>query len=173
MILSIPMALLLTVALPAAEQATNSQAATIAPFLGEEVAVVVHIDLTKWDAQTFFRGVLGKLADEDELSSATKSIDGTVAALKAAGAKDLFLLFDPADFPGLPAAVVPLSDGADAKAIATVLSGGTPRNPFRWPASETIHGAVVAGTPAGLASIRNASAQGSPRADRRDGRGGS
>jgi len=150
------LALLLTVAVPTAEQAASTKATAIAPFVGEEVAVVVYLDLTKWDAQTFFRRVLGKLAEEDDFSDATKAIDGTVAALKAAGAKDLFLLLDPADFPGLPGAVVPLVDGADGKAIATVLSGGTRRNPFRWPAAETIRGAVVAGTPAGLASIRNA-----------------
>ena len=156
MFLSIPMALLLAVAVPTAEQAASTQATAIAPFLGEEVAVVVHLDLTKWDAQTFFRRVLGKLADEDDLSAGTKAIDRSVAALKAAGAKDLFLLVDPADMPGLPAAVVPLVDGADGKAIAAALSGGTPRNPFRWPASETIRAAVVAGTPARLARLRNA-----------------
>jgi hypothetical protein len=162
MFLSIPMALLLTVAAPTAEQAASTKAATIAPLVGEEVAVVVHIDLTKWDTQTFFRRVLGKLAEEDELSAGTKLVDDSVAALKTAGAKDLFLLLDPADFPGLPAAVVPLMDGADAKAIATVLSGGARRNPFRWPATETIRGAVVAGTPAGLASIRNAALKARP-----------
>ena len=122
MFLSIPMALLLTVAVPTQEPA-DAKAAAVAPFVGEEVAVVVHIELTKWDAQTFFRRVVGKLADEDDLSAATKLIDGSVAALKAAGAKDLFLLFEPADMPGFPVAVVPLVDGADGKAIAAVLTG--------------------------------------------------
>jgi Protein of unknown function (DUF1559) len=162
MFLSIPLALLLAVAVPTAEQAASSKAMAIAPFLGEEVAVVVQIDLTKWDAQTFFRSVLGKLADEDDLSAGTKAIDRSVAALKAAGAKALFLLFEPADMPGLPAAVVPLVDGADGKAIAEALSGGTPRNPFRWPASETIRAAVVAGTPARLARLRNAEPKARP-----------
>jgi hypothetical protein len=156
MFLSIPVALLLTVAVPPAEQAAGTQAAAIAPFLGKEVAAVVHIDLTRWDTQTFFRRVLGKLVDEDNLNADTTAIDSSVAALKAAGARDLFLLFEPADMPGLPSAVVPLVDEADGKAIARVLSGGTSRNPFRWPASETIRGGVVAGTPAGLARIRNA-----------------
>jgi prepilin-type processing-associated H-X9-DG protein len=155
MFLSIPMALLLTVAVSAQEPA-DARAAAVAPFVGEEVAVVVHIELARWDAQSFFRRAVSKLADEDDLSAGTKLIDGSVAALKAAGAKDLFLLFEPADMPGLPVAVVPMVDGADGKAIAAVLSGGARRNPFRWPASETIRGAVVAGTPAGLARIRNA-----------------
>lgn len=162
MFLSIPVVLLLTVAVPTAEQAASTQATAIAPFLGEEVAVVVHIDLTKWDTQPFFRRVLGKLADEDDLSTGTRALDSSVAALKAAGAKDLFLLFEPADMPGLPAAVVPLVDGADGKSIATALSGGVRSNPFRWPATETIRGAVVAGTPAGLARIRNAEPKARP-----------
>ena len=137
------------------QEPADAKAAAVAPFVGEEVAVVVHIELTKWDAQTFFRRVVGKLADEDDLSAATKLIDGSVAALKAAGAKDLFLLFEPADMPGLPTAVVPLADGADGKAIAALLTGSVRRNPVRWPATETIRGAVVAGTSARLASIRN------------------
>ena len=158
----LPMALLLAFAVPTAEQAASTQATAIAPFLGEEVAVVVHIDLTKWDAQTFFRRVLGKLVDEDDLNADTKAIDSSVAALKAAGAKDLFLLFEPADIPGLPTAVVPLVDGGDDRAIATALSGGVRSNPFRWPATETIRGSVVAGTPAGLARIRNAEPKARP-----------
>ncbi len=64
--------------------------------------------------------------------------------------------------PGLPAAVVPLVDGADGKSIAAALSGGVRSNPFRWPATETIRGAVVAGTPAGLARIRNAESKARP-----------
>jgi hypothetical protein len=155
MFLSIPMALLFTAAVSTQEPA-DARAAAVAPFVGEEVAVVVHIELARWDAQSFFRRVVGKLADEDDLSAGTKLIDGSVAALKAAGAKDLFLLFEPADMPGLPVAVVPLVDGADGKAITAVLSGSMRRNPFRWQASETIRGAIVAGTPAGLARIRNA-----------------
>ncbi len=162
MFLSIPMALLLAVAAPVAEQAASTKATAIASFLGEEVGVVVHVDLTRLNVQTFVRRVLGKLADEDDFSAGAKAIDGSIAALKAAGAKDLFLLFDPADMPGLPAAVVPLADAADAKAISAVLSGGAPKSPLRWPASETIRGAVVAATPAGLARIRSAEPKARP-----------
>jgi prepilin-type processing-associated H-X9-DG protein len=58
--------------------------------------------------------------------------------------------------------VVPLVDGADGKSIATALSGGVRSNPFRWPATETIRGAVVAGTSAGLVRIRNAESKARP-----------
>jgi hypothetical protein len=157
MFLSIPLAMLLFAALPGEEPAANAPATAIAPFLGDEVAAVVHIDLKKWGASTFFRRVLGPLADEDDLSSGFKAIDSSVAALKTAGAGEVFLLFDPAHVPpALPTAVVPLAEGADGKAIAAVLSGSMPRNPFRWPSAETIRGAVVADAPDGLASMRTA-----------------
>ena len=162
MFLSIPAALLLTVVVPAAGQAASTQATSIASFLGEEVILVAHVDLTRWDAQSFFRRVLAKLADEDDRDAGTRAVDRSVAALKAAGAKDLFLLLEPAGLPGLPTAVVPMVDGGDGRAIAAALSGGVRSNPFRWPATETIRGSVVAGTPAGLARIRNAQPRARP-----------
>ena len=48
--------------------------------------------------------------------------------------------------------MIPLADGADAKAIGLLLTG----DPVRWPATETIRGAVVAGSPAALARVRDA-----------------
>jgi prepilin-type processing-associated H-X9-DG protein len=162
MVVSIPMALLFTISVPTAEQAASTKATAIAPFVGEEVAVVVHIELTRWNTQTVFRRVLGRLVDDNGLSAGTKDIDRSIAALNAAGAKDLFLLFEPADIPGLPSAVVPMVDGADGQAIATVLSGGRPRNSLRWPASEAIRGAIVAGSPASLARIRDAEPKARP-----------
>ncbi len=156
MLLSLPMALLLTLTVSTAQQATNTNAPAIVPFVGEEVVVVVHLDLTRWDDQNSFRRVLGKLANGDELHAGARSIETSIDALKAAGAKDMFLLFEPADMSGLPTAVVPLVDGADGKLIVSVLSHGMPRNSYRWPASETIRGAVVAGTPVCLNRIRDA-----------------
>ena len=47
-------------------------------------------------------------------------------------------------------------DGADGKAIAAVLSGGAPRNPFRWPASETIRAPSSPARLPRLARIRDA-----------------
>jgi prepilin-type processing-associated H-X9-DG protein len=58
--------------------------------------------------------------------------------------------------PGLPVAVVPLPDGADGQAIARVLSGVVPNSPLRLPASKTMRGAVVGGTPAAVARVRDA-----------------
>ena len=143
MILSLPLAALLIAAQPRD---------AVAPLLGGEVAAVAHVDLAKVDVPTFVRRIAGKLTDEEDVKGAIAAADGWVESLKKAGAKDIFLLLDPADVPGHPVAVVPLAGGADAKAIAQLLTGV----PVRWPASETIRGAVVAGSPAALARVRDA-----------------
>ena len=143
-------------ALPASPQAPDAgpKAAAVAPFVGEDVAVVVHLDLARWQAATSSRRILGKLADDADVAGVASAVDGRVAALKKAGATDLFLLVDPSDMPGFPVAVVPLAAEGDARGVTEVLTGGGPDLPIRWPASGTIRGAVVAGTPDALARIR-------------------
>jgi prepilin-type processing-associated H-X9-DG protein len=156
MSLSIPLAMLLAIAAPAQDPAGGTGAAAVAPFVGDEVTLAVHLDLAKWDVRASLRHVLGNLADEEDVSGVTKVVGDWVEALTQAGAKDLFVLVDLTDMPGLPVVVVPLTGGADQKAIARVLSGVGPNAPIRWPASETIRGAVVAGMPDAVARIRAA-----------------
>jgi prepilin-type processing-associated H-X9-DG protein len=156
MLVSIFVAALLVASAPLPDQADGTKAAAIVPFVGDEVAAVLYIDLTKADAQTLARQVVGNLADEADVRGAIAAIDDTVGALKKAGARAVFALFDPADMPGLPVLIVPLLDGSDATAISRVLSGNEAKSPLRLPASETMSGAVLAGTPAALARIRSA-----------------
>ncbi len=158
MLLSIPLAALMTLALPPQARDETAKAASVASFVGEEVAVVVHADLAKLDVQTSLKRTLGKAADDAELDGPIKAVSGWVDGLKKAGAKDLFILVDPTDMPGYPTAVVPLVGGGDAKAITAVFLGEGANVPLRWPACETIRNAVVAGTPAALARIKNAKA---------------
>jgi hypothetical protein len=141
---------------PLPAQDNGNKAAAVAPFVGEEVGIVVEVDLTRVDADAFVRRFVAKVADLDDVRGVIAAIDRWVAALKQAGARDLFLLLDAADMPGLPVALVPVPDGADGQAIRRVLSEGVPNSPFRLPVSETIRGAVVSGTPAAVARIRSA-----------------
>src|SRR4051794_6743291 len=131
--LTIPLVALLAVAAPMQDPAGGGEGATIAPVVGEGVAVVVRLDLTRLDVQALARRVLGDADGEDDDVRATKAIGATVNALKKAGARDLFLLFDPEDLPGQPIAAVPLTAGADGPAIARVLTEGVPPSPLRWP----------------------------------------
>lgn len=163
MSLALSLAMLLAVAAPAQAPADGGIAAVVAPFVGDEVVMVAHIDLTKWDGETSPRRLLGKLAEVGNVNMTAQVASGWLEALKKAGASEVFAVVEPADMPGFPLLVVPLAAGTDGKAIAQVLSGGTPNVPLRWPAVETIRGAIVAGTPTALARIRIAEVR--PRAE--------
>ncbi len=132
------------------------QVGGIAPVVGEDVAMVVHVDLARFDAEGLARQVAGKLADEAELAAVAGLVKGRVDALKAAGARDLFLLVGLADLPGLPPLAVPLPPGANGGKIAEVLRAALPGTPLAYPAAELIRGVVVAGSPATLARIKGA-----------------
>ena len=73
MILSLPLAALLIVAQPQD---------AIAPLVGEEVAAVAHVDLTKGDVPTLVRRVAGKLTDEEDVKGAIAAADGWIGSLK-------------------------------------------------------------------------------------------
>src|SRR3954447_3860390 len=118
----ITLAALLAVAAPMQDQGGDGAAAAVVPILGEDVPVVVRLDLTRWDVPATVRGALGELADVDQGMRFTKAIGAWVDMLKDAGAKDLFLLLDPTDLPRMPTAAVPLTGRADGPAIARVLS---------------------------------------------------
>jgi len=149
--------LVATLALTASPQGPDvaAKAAEIAPYVSEDALAVAGFDLTRWQTSASFRKILGKLADDADLSDLTSAIDGRVEALKKAGATSLFLVIDPTEMPGYPIAVVPLTGGEDAKAIAEVLTNGS-GSPIRWPKTETIGKAVVAGSAGALARIREA-----------------
>lgn len=155
MLLSIPLAAMLTLALaPDPAPDGGAKAAAVAPILGEDVAVVVRFDLARWDVEPSLRSVLGKLADEEDVRDRAKFAGNWVGSLQKAGAKELFFLIDPADVPGPPVVAVPLAGGVDAKALTAVFLQRGPGSPVHWPACEEIRGAVVAGSPGALARIR-------------------
>lgn len=150
---SIPLAALLALSTTAQSPETSKMTAAAATFVGDEVAVAVHVNLARWDVATSSRRLVGKLADDAEVAGILKLADGWVDALKKAGATDVYLLADLGDMPGYPLVVVPLAGGNDGRGIAKVFSEG---GPMRWPASEVIRGAVVAGTPEALARVKDA-----------------
>jgi hypothetical protein len=143
----------------AAAQAPAGAAPTpaLARVLGDEAFAVVHVDLNRFDVPALARTVLGKFADDARVRSTVTAVSGSIDALKRAGAKELFVLFDPADIPGLPVVAVPLAEGADGRAIVAALLEAGLKTPLKVPASETIRDVVVAGSPAAVARIKSAS----------------
>ena len=148
--ISIPLAFAMTILTPSQGP---PEGASLAPVVGEEVAVVVRLDLTRKDIRSVAGRLLGKTADAQDVQAATKVVDDWAAALKKAGAREIDLLIDPTAFPGPPVAVVPLEGGGDGPALVKALTGD---GPLRWPAAEVIRGFVAAGTPEALARLRDA-----------------
>src|SRR5262249_59500214 len=106
-----------------------------------------------------------RLAAERPPSPVTDALQPWVAwsdALRRAGARELFVVVNLSDMPGMPFVVVPLNPGADATAIGRLFcGGGNQPPPIAFPTCATIHNAVMAGTPAALERVR-----GSQPADR-------
>jgi hypothetical protein len=160
MLLCLPFALMLTLSGPA----SDGHVRAIAPFVGDDVAIVAHFDLTRLDIEALCRRLLLEFADEEEIAEASRSAAAWVGSLRKAGAKEIFLLLSIADLPGPPVAVVPLVAGADAKAIGAILCGSGPEKfVVSWPTCATVHEAVFAGTTAALERVRQPIAE--PRAD--------
>ncbi len=134
----------------------DPRAEAIAPFVGDEVAAVLHLDLTELDPNALARQVLEGVLEAREIDAATESVNGWVESLRKAGAKDLYVLVDPLDLPNPPSVIVPMVEGADAEAIGRVLcgEGEEPSAFFAWPTCATVKGAVFAGTDEALERIR-------------------
>ena len=100
----------------------EARARAVAPFVDEQTIGVVHVDLDRFASGGDQPGARGKPRRGLALYRSW------AAALKGAGARDLFAIFSLADIPELPVIVVPLGAGADAEAIGKVLCGGKDRD---------------------------------------------
>ena len=66
-----------------------------------------------------------------------------------------------------PPVIVPLAEGADAKAIGALLCGGGPvKGPIHWPTCATIKGVVFAGSNDALERVRQINPAARPRSRR-------
>ena len=129
-------------------QAADARAEAVAPFLDADVVMVARINIDSFDVEK----LTGRLV-EDQASAAmfTNGFAPWLAALRKAGARDLYLLGRlenlPAPGAAPPSAVVTLTRTGDADAVGKLLRGGREaRAPFAWTASARIHGAVFAGS---------------------------
>lgn len=131
----------------------------IAPLVGPDVAAVGHLDLVKIDGNAEFATALAGGVGESQARENAR----WATALRRAGAKDLFLLWDPGFGEG-PVGAVPLAEGTDAAAIGRLLSGAADLfPPFDWSSTERIGNLQVAGSPDALRRVRR-DAVGPPRA---------
>lgn len=141
---------------PGQEAPGAPRASAVSPFVGEETFAVLHVELSGLDPDGLARRVLAGFMTPREIDEATGGLSSWVESLRGAGARSFFLVVDPADLPGLPIAVVPMAEGADAEKIGQILCGDEEEGevPFSWPTCATFRGAVFAGTDAALGRVR-------------------
>jgi hypothetical protein len=130
--------------LSAQNEPATAKIATIAPFVGEEVMAILHMDLAAIDVERDVKAMLGGLADDRDIQQGLPVMAQTLNALRQTGAGDAYLLVDPLELPGVPTIVMPAA--RDPNALREILAGllakaGPPV------AVEVVRGAVVAGSP--------------------------
>jgi prepilin-type processing-associated H-X9-DG protein len=148
MLPSLTLALLL---LPAQADTTKAKVDALAPFVGEEVAAILHADLAAIDVERDVKALLGRLADDRGIQEGLPMMAQTLDALRKAGAGDAYVLVDPLELPGIPTIVMPAARDPNAlrEALAGLLAKAGP------PVSvEVLRGAVVAGSPDSLQRLR-------------------
>ncbi len=124
---------------------SDARVKEIAPFVSPDVFAVIHVDVAKLDVPKLSARVFGD-APPGFLSDGKAFMLRWSEGLKAAGAKDLYVLFSIIDMPGQPLVIVPLAGGAQAEGIARTIHGeATP-----------IHNAIVAGTAEAVARVGKA-----------------
>ena len=125
--------------------ANDARVKEIASFVSPDVFAVIHVDVARLDVAKLSARVFGD-APPRFLANEKARVIRWSEELKAAGAKDLYVVFSIIDMPGRPLLVVPLAGGAQAEGIARTIHGeATP-----------IHNAIVAGTAEAVARVKAA-----------------
>ena len=155
-----------------------ARAAAIAPFIDEQTLVIVRIDMTRIDPAAIAKQVLAYakssgLADKDPkqfekaIAGPQKIATEWIEAFRKAGGKDIYMVFSLAYNIREPFFwVVPLGEGANAKAISALLVSGKADGPASRPGthqrsffprartSATLHKAVCAAPASTLEALR-------------------
>jgi len=98
-------------------------ALAVAPYLDDQAVFVAHIDLARADLAAIERFLVAAVQPPNPRTAATVAeglapLRAGVDALKKARARNLYVVVSLADFPSEPPLIVPVPDGADARAIA-------------------------------------------------------
>jgi len=153
----------------------------VAPFVDEQTFAIVHLDTQRMDLdalQKQLNDLIPKLPPEQQRQVTTLMNIGIPvlkaghADFKKAGARHAYFIFTMSDILSSPGfAMVPLEEGADAKAISSLLFSGRVDGPSAlaanqsgWPeTAEKVDGAVVMGTRGMVKRLAQRKAQ--PRPD--------
>jgi hypothetical protein len=130
----------------------EARARAIAPYLDEQTVALAHLDVTRLNADAlvakFVEITRGHAEDYEPLK---KQAARWIADFTKAGGKEIYAVFDLADFPSPPFVIVPLGDNSDAKTIAALLRNGPAAN---LEVVEKLDHATFAGSRNALARLR-------------------
>jgi hypothetical protein len=133
----------------------EARAKAIAPFRDEQAFVIVHVDLTRIDADKL-RDKMVELTKEkrEEVDKEMASFRRDLGAFKDAGGKDVYMVFSLADMPNPGLLVVPLYEDSNVDTLLRLRKqmgmGG---------AAERVGNALVAGHEKTVARVRNLKAE--------------
>ena len=137
-------------------QAPADAAQAIAPFVGEEVGLVLHADLSRIDFAATAKRLAGPFADAKDFQQGIAVATGVIDSLKKAGARDAFVLLDPnvADAPNVPLIIFTVTPGSDPKPLRDVLAGLLPGGGPNGAEVAVVGSTVIAGSPAVVAQAK-------------------
>jgi len=125
------------------------------PALSEETMAVVKVDLARLDVAGLAKRWFGSAADAPEVAEFTRVTNDRVASLKQAGATELFLVFEFADFPGPPLIEVAAGPKVATDAVIKTLTQGLSGFSIPGGSGSLVGGRVLVGRPDALARARD------------------
>ncbi len=141
----------------------EASAQAIAPFVYGQTIALVHLDLTRADADPLLVKLFN-LANQggERAERLSQIIPQWIADVKKAGGKDIYFLADLKDLPRHLSVIVPIENGANASGLQELLSSTrltelTPYLPVPLgiETTERVGQAIFAGSKAALARLRS------------------
>jgi hypothetical protein len=104
----------------------KARAQAIAPYLDEQTVVVAHMDVSGLNLDAILSTIRDTTKSDADDMAALKMLSAPwIADFTNAGAKDLYVVFSLADFPGTPFVIVPRSEGTNADVLVRLFRGRT------------------------------------------------
>jgi Protein of unknown function (DUF1559) len=136
---------------PAGAKTTFTDVA--APFIDEHTLVVARADVSRIDLDTLLK-LFVAVTGEGAVGEDPAGIKGWVKEFVRSGGRDVFVTYGPADFPNLPALIVPAPADAKARETLTGLVRAIFKDNGKDADSIHIHGCLCIGTKDALAVIK-------------------
>ncbi|HJZ93068.1 MAG TPA: DUF1559 domain-containing protein [Gemmataceae bacterium] len=124
-----------------------------APFIDEHTLIVARVDISRIDLDTVLK-LFVAVSGQDAVGEDPAGIKGWVKEFVRSGGRDVFVTYGSADFPNLPALIVPAPADAKARETLTGLVRAIFKENGKDAESIHLHGCLCVGTKDALAVLR-------------------